>query len=157
MNFWKLFTRWMRVHDAKTPRCNLCGKETPSGSSNLLLHLRHHHPQVDDAKIWFYLVLLHILCISWHCLNHWRGKQMSNYLRCWLTGFNLTLTGAWGACATTNGEDGGRFEERTWSRGEDWTTRWSGRFYQQWFKQPSMLNFLIAFPHRGQKRGITTS
>ena len=31
-------------------RCNLCGKETPSGNSNLLLHLRHHHPQVDGGK-----------------------------------------------------------------------------------------------------------
>ena len=56
MNFWcKLFD--------KTPRCNLCGKETPSGSSNLLLHLRHHHPQVNDANIWFYLVLLYCVHI----------------------------------------------------------------------------------------------
>ena len=34
------------TYDKRIPRCNLCGKETPSGSSNLLLHLRHHHPQV---------------------------------------------------------------------------------------------------------------
>ena len=31
-------------------RCYLCGKETPMGSNNVLLHLRHHHPQ-EHAKI----------------------------------------------------------------------------------------------------------
>ena len=31
-------------------RCYLCGKETPSGSGNVLLHLRHHHPE-EHTKI----------------------------------------------------------------------------------------------------------
>ena len=31
-------------------RCYLCGKETPSGSGNVLLHLRHHHPE-EHTKV----------------------------------------------------------------------------------------------------------
>ena len=31
-------------------RCYLCGKETPMGSSNVLLHLRHHHAS-EHARI----------------------------------------------------------------------------------------------------------
>ena len=31
-------------------RCYLCGKETPSGSGNVLLHLRHHRPE-EHTKI----------------------------------------------------------------------------------------------------------
>ena len=26
-------------------RCYLCGKDTPMGTSNVLLHLKHHHPK----------------------------------------------------------------------------------------------------------------
>ena len=28
----------------------MCGKETPSGSGNVLLHLRHHHPE-EHTKV----------------------------------------------------------------------------------------------------------
>ena len=37
-------------HELIVCRCYLCGKETPMGSSNVLLHLRHHHAP-EHARI----------------------------------------------------------------------------------------------------------
>ena len=32
-------------------RCFLCGKDTPMGSSNVLLHLKHHHPSEHSSIV----------------------------------------------------------------------------------------------------------
>ena len=32
-------------------RCYLCGKDTPMGSSNVLLHLKHHHPAEHNSIV----------------------------------------------------------------------------------------------------------
>ena len=65
------------TYDKKIPRCNLCGKETPSGSSNLMLHLRHHHPQVrTQCLAWCnfsYVVQIHL---------HW--KRLNNTIDSWV-------------------------------------------------------------------------
>ena len=61
-------------------RCNLCGKETPSGNSNLLLHLRHHHPQVDGGK-------LYAMCTF--CLHKNNPEKFSSTPRTWMNNIIL--------------------------------------------------------------------
>merc|ERR1719474_1814100 len=45
---WQFFQTSKKFNRKAT--CYLCGKETPSGSGNVLLHLRHHHPE-EHTKV----------------------------------------------------------------------------------------------------------